>query len=37
MGESANVSATYPCNLTIMGVNYSPSCTLSSQSTERVE
>jgi Flp pilus assembly protein TadG len=36
-GEAANVTATYPCNLTIMGVNYSPSCTLSSQSTERIE
>jgi Flp pilus assembly protein TadG len=36
-GDPAEVLATYPCNLTIMGVNYSPSCTLSSQSTERIE
>ena len=36
-GLPASVSATYPCNLSIMGVNYSPSCTLSSQSTERIE
>jgi Flp pilus assembly protein TadG len=36
-GEPASVSATYPCNLSIMGVNYATSCTLSSQSTERIE
>jgi Flp pilus assembly protein TadG len=36
-GDPASVSATYPCNLTIMGVNYAPSCTLTSQSTERIE
>lgn len=36
-GGSSSVQATYPCNLTIMGVNYAPSCTLTSATTERVE
>lgn len=36
-GEPASVSATYPCNLAIMGINYATSCSLSSQSTERIE
>ncbi len=37
MGLAASVTATYPCDLSIMGVNYAPSCVLSSQSTERIE
>ena len=36
-GEPSTVSATYPCNLTVMGFNYLPSCTLSSQTSELVE
>lgn len=36
-GEPASVKATYPCNLVIMGTDFAPGCTLSSQSTERVE
>lgn len=36
-GGSASVMASYPCNLTIMGVNYAPGCTLTSVTTERVE
>lgn len=36
-GDPESVSATYPCNLTIMGVNYYPGCTLSVVTTERVE
>ncbi len=36
-GESAEVTATYPCNLTIMGVNFANNCTLSAQTTELVE
>ncbi len=36
-GQSASVTATYPCNLTIMGINYAPGCTLSSTTTELVE
>ncbi|HWY63757.1 MAG TPA: TadE/TadG family type IV pilus assembly protein [Rhizomicrobium sp.] len=31
------VSASLSCNLTIMGFNYAPGCTLSSQTTERAE
>lgn len=36
-GSSATLTATYPCNLSIMGVNFSPSCTLTARTTERVE
>ena len=36
-GGSANVGASYPCNLTIMGVNFAPGCTLSSQITQLIE
>ncbi|MFO0997098.1 MAG: TadE family protein [Alphaproteobacteria bacterium] len=36
-GGSASVSATYPCDLTIMGIDFHPSCTLSSQNTEYIE
>ena len=36
-GGTAGVAATYPCDLTILGVNYAPGCTLSSQTAERIE
>ena len=36
-GGAASVSATYPCDLTIMGINYFPSCSLASQNTEFIE
>jgi Flp pilus assembly protein TadG len=36
-GQPSVVSATYPCNLTVMGFNYLPSCTLSSQTSDLVE
>jgi Flp pilus assembly protein TadG len=36
-GETASVTATYPCNLTVMGFNFLPSCTLSSQTSDLVE
>ena len=36
-GSDAKISVTYPCNLTILGINYAPGCTLSSWSTIRVE
>lgn len=38
-GDAATVSATYPCDMTIpfLGTNYWPSCTLSSQTTVRIE
>ncbi|HET6607546.1 MAG TPA: TadE/TadG family type IV pilus assembly protein [Rhodopila sp.] len=36
-GSTANVHATYPCDLLIFGVDYVPSCTLTASTTERVE
>jgi Flp pilus assembly protein TadG len=36
-GKSAEVTATYPCNLTVYGVNYAPGCTLRAQTTEIVQ
>lgn len=36
-GETASVTATYPCNLTVMGVNFLPTCTLQSQTSDLVE
>jgi Flp pilus assembly protein TadG len=36
-GDTATVTATYPCNLTVMGVNFLPSCTLQSQTADLVE
>lgn len=36
-GADATVRATYPCNAVIYGVNYIPNCTLSAQTTVRVE
>ena len=36
-GVPANVAATYPCNLVVMGTNFLPGCTLSAAETERVE
>lgn len=37
VGGSASVSASYPCNLTIMGVNYAPNCTLTAKATDLIE
>jgi Flp pilus assembly protein TadG len=37
LGQPATVEATYPCDLTILGINFFPSCTLRSSETERVE
>jgi Flp pilus assembly protein TadG len=37
MGAPARVTATYPCNLTVYGINYAPGCTLTSQITEVVQ
>ncbi len=37
VGNSASVQGSYPCNLTIMGIDYAPNCTLKSVTTERVE
>jgi hypothetical protein len=36
-GAAAVVTATYPCNLTIVGVNYAPGCTLASQVAQIVQ
>jgi Flp pilus assembly protein TadG len=36
-GQPAKVTVTYPCNLTVMAVNYAPSCSLSAQTTEIVQ
>ena len=36
-GDSAVVTATYPCSLVIFGYNVIPNCTLSSQTTIRIE
>jgi TadE-like protein len=36
-GQNAQVKVTYPCNLTIMGVNFAPGCTLTAQTAEAVE
>jgi hypothetical protein len=34
---SASIVATYPCNLTIYGVNYAPSCKLHASVTELMQ
>ena len=36
-GTAAFLKATYPCDLTVFGVNYAPTCTLTAATTERVE
>ena len=36
-GDTATVSGAYPCNLSVIGVNFAPSCTLSSSTTDMVE
>jgi Flp pilus assembly protein TadG len=37
VGQPAQVTATYPCNLKVMAYNFAPTCNLSSQVTERVQ
>jgi Flp pilus assembly protein TadG len=36
-GQPAYVSVSYPCNLQVMNYNFAPTCTLSAQTTERIE
>lgn len=37
-GSDATLAATYPCDLTIMGINFAPKgCLLKASTTERVE
>jgi Flp pilus assembly protein TadG len=36
-GASAQVTVTYPCNLTVEGTNYAPNCKLTASTTEFVQ
>jgi len=36
-GQPALVKATYPCNLTVMGVNYKPGCNLTAQTAQMIQ
>lgn len=36
-GDYSTVSGTYPCNLSIMGINFDPGCTLDASATEIVQ
>lgn len=36
-GGAATVTATYPCDLNIMGIDFAPNCTLSSTTSDLVE
>jgi hypothetical protein len=36
-GQTASVKVSYPCSLTVLQVNYAPTCNLKSQSTGRVQ
>jgi Flp pilus assembly protein TadG len=37
MGGTSNLTATYPCDLNIMGLNLAPSCTLTASTSDLVE
>jgi hypothetical protein len=36
-GVTAVVQTTYPCDLSVMGINYKPSCTISAQTAQMVQ
>jgi Flp pilus assembly protein TadG len=36
-GTAATVTVSYPCNLSVLGKNYAPGCTLTTQTTEIVQ
>jgi len=36
-GSDATVTATYPCDLRILGIDYAPACTLRASTTVRIE
>jgi hypothetical protein len=36
-GDQAKITATYPCDLSVMGINFLPNCTLSASATEAIE
>jgi hypothetical protein len=35
--DPATLSATYPCDLTVLGINFAPGCRLSATATESVQ
>ena len=37
IGGTSNLTATYPCDLNIMGVNLAPNCTLTASTSDLVE
>lgn len=37
VGVPATVQASYPCSLVVEAINFAPSCTLTANTTERVE
>jgi len=37
MGAPARVTATYPCNVSVYGFNFAPTCTMTAQTTELVQ
>lgn len=37
IGSDAKISATYPCDINILGIDFAPSCLLRATTTERVE
>lgn len=36
-GRSALVTATYPCTLSVMGINYKPGCTLTASTAQMIQ
>lgn len=36
-GQRASVQALYPCSLIVLAVNYAPSCTMTVNTTERIQ
>jgi Flp pilus assembly protein TadG len=36
-GDQATLKATYPCDLTILGVDFFPGCTLTAEASEAIE
>jgi len=36
-GATASVTVSYPCDLTVLGVNFKPSCTLSASAAQMVQ
>lgn len=36
-GQTARVTLSYPCDLTVMGIDFKPGCTLSAQSSQMIQ